>query len=182
MAAIPLEGCCSSGAQIYCIELPAVLSRLCKATINYSRCSKRRYHLAIRRISGAYSQRVAGFRGLPRVTFHITYRKPYDPSYFRELSSARSPHPAHRAAKRCMLAKLSPTSQTTRVTDGIELSIVMPCLNEAATLAGCIDKARIGIERSGVRGEISLSCKAVSTTCPCSPMVSIECLRKGCAC
>jgi glycosyltransferase involved in cell wall biosynthesis len=40
------------------------------------------------------------------------------------------------------------------VTDGIELSIVMPCLNEAETLAGCIEKARIGIERSGVRGEI----------------------------
>ena len=38
--------------------------------------------------------------------------------------------------------------------DGIELSIVMPCLNEAETLAGCIEKARIGIERSGVRGEI----------------------------
>ena len=30
----------------------------------------------------------------------------------------------------------------------------MPCLNEAETLAGCIEKARIGIERSGVRGEI----------------------------
>jgi glycosyltransferase involved in cell wall biosynthesis len=40
------------------------------------------------------------------------------------------------------------------VSDGIELSIVMPCLNEAETLAGCIEKARIGIERSGVRGEI----------------------------
>jgi glycosyltransferase involved in cell wall biosynthesis len=40
------------------------------------------------------------------------------------------------------------------VTDGIELSIVMPCLNEAETLAECIEKARIGIERSGVRGEI----------------------------
>ena len=40
------------------------------------------------------------------------------------------------------------------MTDGIELTIVMPCLNEAETLAGCIEKARIGIERSGVRGEI----------------------------
>ena len=35
-----------------------------------------------------------------------------------------------------------------------DLTIVMPCLNEAETLAGCIEKARIGIERSGVRGEI----------------------------
>src|SRR5437868_2398515 len=30
----------------------------------------------------------------------------------------------------------------------------MPCLNEAETLAACIEKARVGIERSGVRGEI----------------------------
>ena len=38
--------------------------------------------------------------------------------------------------------------------DAIELTIVMPCLNEAETLAQCIEKAREGIERSGVRGEI----------------------------
>ncbi len=30
----------------------------------------------------------------------------------------------------------------------------MPCLNEAETLAQCIEKAQVGIERSGVRGEI----------------------------
>jgi glycosyltransferase involved in cell wall biosynthesis len=30
----------------------------------------------------------------------------------------------------------------------------MPCLNEAETLAGCIEKARVGIERAGMRGEI----------------------------
>ena len=30
----------------------------------------------------------------------------------------------------------------------------MPCLNEAETLAVCIEKARLGIERSGVSGEI----------------------------
>ena len=40
------------------------------------------------------------------------------------------------------------------MTDAIELTIVMPCLNEAETLAPCIEKARLGIERSGVRGEI----------------------------
>ena len=38
--------------------------------------------------------------------------------------------------------------------DAIELTIVMPCLNEAETLALCIEKARVGIQRSGVRGEI----------------------------
>jgi hypothetical protein len=36
----------------------------------------------------------------------------------------------------------------------IDLTIVMPCLNEAETLAACIQKARLGLERAGVRGEI----------------------------
>jgi glycosyltransferase involved in cell wall biosynthesis len=40
------------------------------------------------------------------------------------------------------------------MTDAIELTIVMPCLNEAETLAGCIENAQLGIQRSGVRGEI----------------------------
>ena len=40
------------------------------------------------------------------------------------------------------------------MTDAIELTIVMPCLNEAETLAACIKKARQGIQRSGVHGEI----------------------------
>jgi hypothetical protein len=40
------------------------------------------------------------------------------------------------------------------VADSVELSIVMPCLNEADTLANCIRQARLGLERSGVRGEI----------------------------
>ena len=33
----------------------------------------------------------------------------------------------------------------------------MPCLNEAETLARCIEKARLGIERAGVRGEILIA-------------------------
>src|SRR5436190_15609282 len=39
----------------------------------------------------------------------------------------------------------------------IELSIVMPCLNEAETLATCIRKARLGMESAGVRGEIVIA-------------------------
>jgi len=35
-----------------------------------------------------------------------------------------------------------------------EVSIVMPCLNEAETLAACIDKARRGLADANVRGEI----------------------------
>jgi len=40
------------------------------------------------------------------------------------------------------------------VAEPVELSIVLPCLNEAETLARCIESARSGIQRAGVRGEI----------------------------
>ena len=36
----------------------------------------------------------------------------------------------------------------------LELSIIMPCLNEAETLANCIRKAQSYLDRSGVSGEI----------------------------
>ena len=39
----------------------------------------------------------------------------------------------------------------------VELSIVMPCLNEAETLARCIEKAKLGIQRAGVPGEIIIA-------------------------
>jgi glycosyltransferase involved in cell wall biosynthesis len=40
------------------------------------------------------------------------------------------------------------------VADFVELSIILPCLNEGETLARCIETARLGIQRAGVRGEI----------------------------
>jgi glycosyltransferase involved in cell wall biosynthesis len=40
------------------------------------------------------------------------------------------------------------------VADSVELSVVIPCLNEAETIARCIEAARRGIQRAGVRGEI----------------------------
>ncbi|MFC5790864.1 glycosyltransferase family 2 protein [Agromyces tardus] len=45
----------------------------------------------------------------------------------------------------------------TTSTEAIELSIVMPCLNEAETLAVCIDKARGYLARSGVIGEVVIA-------------------------
>jgi glycosyltransferase involved in cell wall biosynthesis len=36
----------------------------------------------------------------------------------------------------------------------IELTILMPCLNEAATVAACVAKARGFLERSGITGEV----------------------------
>jgi glycosyltransferase involved in cell wall biosynthesis len=41
--------------------------------------------------------------------------------------------------------------------DETELTIVMPCLNEAETIARCIEKARTGLQRSGVAGEILIA-------------------------
>jgi glycosyltransferase involved in cell wall biosynthesis len=41
--------------------------------------------------------------------------------------------------------------------DAIELTILMPCLNEALTLGVCIDKAFTFLERSGVRGEVLIA-------------------------
>jgi glycosyltransferase involved in cell wall biosynthesis len=43
------------------------------------------------------------------------------------------------------------------MSDAVELSVVMPCLNEAETLASCIAKAQTGIQRAGVRGEIVIA-------------------------
>jgi len=39
----------------------------------------------------------------------------------------------------------------------VELTILMPCLNEAETLAHCIERAKLGLQRSGVRGEIVIA-------------------------
>ena len=39
----------------------------------------------------------------------------------------------------------------------VELTILMPCLNEAETLARCIEKAKTGLQKSGVVGEILIA-------------------------
>ncbi|MDR1009897.1 MAG: glycosyltransferase, partial [Opitutaceae bacterium] len=36
----------------------------------------------------------------------------------------------------------------------LEISIVMPCLNEARTLGACIDEARRALAEGGLHGEI----------------------------
>ena len=40
------------------------------------------------------------------------------------------------------------------MSEGCELTILMPCLNEAETLASCIAKACGFLARSGIRGEV----------------------------
>ncbi|MHA6298481.1 glycosyltransferase family 2 protein [Devosia sp. CAU 1758] len=41
--------------------------------------------------------------------------------------------------------------------EALELTILMPCLNEAETLATCIDKAKVFLARSGVAGEVLIA-------------------------
>ena len=38
--------------------------------------------------------------------------------------------------------------------DALDVSVVMPCLNEEATIAACIASARAGLERLGATGEV----------------------------
>jgi len=51
-------------------------------------------------------------------------------------------------------ANLQTPPQTSDAADEVELSIVMPCLNEADTLATCIRKARQALRDSGISGEV----------------------------
>ncbi len=39
----------------------------------------------------------------------------------------------------------------------LDLTVVMPCLNEAETLVACIEKAKLGIARAGVTGEVLIA-------------------------
>jgi len=39
----------------------------------------------------------------------------------------------------------------------LDLTILMPCLNEAETIVACIAKAQLGIERAGVPGEVLIA-------------------------
>ncbi|MDQ3039456.1 MAG: glycosyltransferase, partial [Pseudomonadota bacterium] len=47
------------------------------------------------------------------------------------------------------------TSETLRLS--MELTILMPCLNEAETLETCILKAQAYLQRSGVAGEVLIA-------------------------
>ncbi len=51
-------------------------------------------------------------------------------------------------------SKDRPQASDTAQNDAVELSIVMPCLNEAETLATCIRKARGFLAAGNVRGEV----------------------------
>ncbi len=41
--------------------------------------------------------------------------------------------------------------------DAIELTVLMPCLNEAETIGTCIEKAQRYLESAGIRGEVLIA-------------------------
>ena len=51
----------------------------------------------------------------------------------------------------------SATQEAPSDIDSIELSVVMPCLNEADTLEACITKAKSCMDREGIAGEIIIA-------------------------
>jgi len=55
------------------------------------------------------------------------------------------------AVARPRAPEVTPTSAT------LELTILMPCLNEARTLATCVGKARHFLARAGIRGEVLIA-------------------------
>ncbi len=52
------------------------------------------------------------------------------------------------------VAQRSPGQQAGASAQAVEVSIVMPCLNEAETLATCIQKAQQAIRKDGLSAEI----------------------------
>jgi Glycosyl transferase family 2 len=56
-----------------------------------------------------------------------------------------------------MLDRTDPSAERDRKEGEVELSIVMPCLNEAETLAICIRKAKSFLATSGVNGEVVIA-------------------------
>jgi hypothetical protein len=53
--------------------------------------------------------------------------------------------------------------------DDVEVSVVMPCLNEARTVGRCVDKAVAALQKMGVRGEVLVADNGSSDN---SPMIA----------
>jgi glycosyltransferase involved in cell wall biosynthesis len=70
-------------------------------------------------------------------------------------SSRSAPNFRHSCAIESGIVPLS--GSCPKVSVMIELTILMPCLNEAETLATCIDKAQGFLARTGIKGEVLIS-------------------------
>jgi len=56
-----------------------------------------------------------------------------------------------------MIASIPSAPSLESASHDIEVSVVMPCLNEARTVGTCIDKARSSLEKMGVKGEVVIA-------------------------
>jgi glycosyltransferase involved in cell wall biosynthesis len=56
-----------------------------------------------------------------------------------------------------LIAEMNVVSRTADDRDEVELSVVMPCLDEAATVGVCVKKAIAALERHGIRGEVIIA-------------------------
>ncbi len=70
-----------------------------------------------------------------------------------------------------MSAALSLRPQLQPKESDVEVSVVMPCLNEARTVGRCIDKARDCLDRLGVNGEVVIADNGSSDG---SPEIALE--------
>ncbi len=61
---------------------------------------------------------------------------------------------AERAIRDCLADYQPSENHLAEAVDAIELSVVMPCLNEADTLATCIEKAQRALAKAGIDGEV----------------------------
>jgi len=62
---------------------------------------------------------------------------------------------AERAIRECLADYGTGQDRSTEgATSALELSVVMPCLNEADTLATCIEKAQRAMDEAGIAGEV----------------------------
>ncbi len=53
-----------------------------------------------------------------------------------------------------ILTSESPQSERRDMSHGVEVSVVIPCLNEANSLAYCVDKAMKAFREAGLSGEV----------------------------
>ncbi len=52
------------------------------------------------------------------------------------------------------LTRIAPSEATAEVTQAVELSVVLPCLNECETVGTCVQKAIAALESAGINGEV----------------------------
>jgi glycosyltransferase involved in cell wall biosynthesis len=93
------------------------------------------------------------------------------PSYFASAFQNNGGMDYHRVLS-SMQPALDRRSECAADRNVPELSVVMPCLNEAETLRACIAEAREGLEACGLRGEIVV---ADNGSTDGSPAVAAEC-------